>query len=210
MLLNKTEILDRINPKQSWEKRLVVEPFLNTSQVARDRSPSLDFHLGNRFRTLKRSRLAQCDLLDDSPEIPSAEVYVPFGGRYMVHPGELVLATTLEWFRFPRDVIAFVQGRSIWGRSGLVVVTAALIQPRSSSNITLELTNQGAVSLALSPGAAVGQLVFFAFNAESRDVVNHCQFLGDISPEIGKYKKSEVEKYYLSHDGGVFLSSDNA
>ena len=56
--------------------------------------------------------------------------------------------------------MAYVIGRSSWGRLGLVIATATMIQPGFHGTITLELTNVGNVPLVLLPGTRIAQLVF--------------------------------------------------
>ena len=40
-----------------------------------------------------------------------------------------VLGATLEYLRFPRHLGGYVLGRSSWGRVGLLVATAIMVQP---------------------------------------------------------------------------------
>jgi dCTP deaminase len=49
----------------------------------------------------------------------------------------------LEFFKLPSDVMAYVIGRSSWGRLGLVIATATFVDPNFRGSITLELVNEG-------------------------------------------------------------------
>ncbi len=138
--LSRAEVLSRTKDR-SWAKRLVVEPNFTCSNDAPTTAASLDFHLGNRFKVFRRRRNVMHNPLsheitrlgtthnDESLPMPDAEIstrefFVPFGEHFVVHPGHVVLGTTLEWFRLPVDMMAYVVGRSIWGRRGLLVATA--------------------------------------------------------------------------------------
>lgn len=80
-----------------------------------------------------------------------------------------VLATTNETVKLPRDVSAYVEGRSSIARMGLTVQTAGFIDPGFEGKITLELFNANRVPLRLHAGRRICQLVFFnlAIAAES-------------------------------------------
>ncbi len=57
-------------------------------------------------------------------------------------PGELWLGETSEWFDVPVGLAARVEGRSSWGRLGLLThLTAGFIDPGFRGTITLELYN---------------------------------------------------------------------
>lgn len=57
-------------------------------------------------------------------------------------PGKLWLGETSEWFDIPVGLAARVEGRSSWGRLGLLThLTAGFIDPGFRGTITLELYN---------------------------------------------------------------------
>ncbi|MBQ8974393.1 MAG: dCTP deaminase, partial [Oscillospiraceae bacterium] len=59
--------------------------------------------------------------------------------RYLLLPGQFVLATTMEYIRLPEDLTAFVEGRSSLGRMGLFIQNAGWADPGFEGEITLEL-----------------------------------------------------------------------
>ena len=81
-------------------------------------------------------------------------------GRYVLLPGQFVLATTMEYFRLPDDLTAFVEGRSSLGRMGLFIQNAGWVDPGFEGEITLELFNANRCAIELKAGRRVGQLVF--------------------------------------------------
>ena len=196
-MLSRSEILDRME-NTGWNKRLIISPFLrlDTGSTA----PSIDFHLGNRFTIARQRKRTKYDPLyeTDNADDHVDKYFVPFGGEFILHPGQLVLAKTLEWIRLPCDLMAEVIGRSIWGRRNLLIATAVAVHPGSSGNICLELANVGNIAIVLRPGSAIGQLFFRKKDREeSESYVYRSNFIGDDQPVLGKYKISETEKFYL-------------
>lgn len=82
------------------------------------------------------------------------------GDPFQLQPGEFVIGRSLEYVALPRGVSAEVLGRSSWGRLGLVIATATLIQPSFKGTITLELANVGDTPIMLTVGLSIAQLVF--------------------------------------------------
>lgn len=80
--------------------------------------------------------------------------------RYLLLPGQFVLATTMEYFALPDDLTAFVEGRSSLGRMGLFIQNAGWVDPGFEGEITLELFNANRCAIELEAGRRVGQLVF--------------------------------------------------
>lgn len=198
-VLNQREIFDRLESGTPWEKRLVIEPQFNVPIVSQSAAASIDFHLGNRFTVLHRRRDVQHDPLAFPPErdVATEEFFVSFGDQFVLHPGHLVLGTTLEWIRFPLDIMAYVVGRSIWGRRGLLIATATAVQPGSAGTITLELSNTGEIAVALKPGVRIGQLFLHTVNAADEQSLR-TSFSGALRPILGNYSASDSEKFLLN------------
>ena len=121
MAVSRDFVLKRMEPGIAWDKRLVIEPFFKESLLREGNSASIDIHLGNRFTMLRTRGSAQHDPLANDPrkDVATTEHFIRMGQEFSVRPGHIVLGTTLEWFRFPTDLLAYIVGRSIWGRRGL-------------------------------------------------------------------------------------------
>src|ERR1017187_4399950 len=145
--------------ERDLDSSLVIEPFFSNLKTARE-TASLDFHLGNRFTFLEARRKSQHSPLNKETDVASREIFLPMGHQFSLHPGQVLLGTTLEWFRFPMDLMAYVIGRSSWGRRYLLIVTASAVHPGSSGIITLELANLSRYAITLMPGIKIGQLFF--------------------------------------------------
>jgi dCTP deaminase len=88
------------------------------------------------------------------------ETFIPSEKTFTLHPGDLALGITQEFIALPKDVMAFVEGRSGLGRLGLFVATATQVAPGFHGVIVLELANAGTVPLELQPGLPIAQLIF--------------------------------------------------
>lgn len=80
--------------------------------------------------------------------------------KYILLPGQFVLATTMEYFELPDNLTAFVEGRSSLGRMGLFIQNAGWVDPEFKGEITQELFNANRCAIEINAGRRVGQLVF--------------------------------------------------
>lgn len=92
---------------------------------------SVDFRLGNMFKTYKRSKIAAIDPRDPNSIHELIESHhVADGDFFMLHPGQFVLGVTMEKIRVPYDLVARCEGRSSLGRLGVIIhSTAGFIDP---------------------------------------------------------------------------------
>ena len=116
-----------------------------------------DTTLQNRSETRDR----RVDPLEDQTK-NFRSVTIPQGGKFHLSPGGFALASTVEAFTLPADLVARVDGRSSIGRCGLAIhVTAGFIDPGwTAGTITLELVNHRTVPIMLPPGMIIAQVVF--------------------------------------------------
>lgn len=122
---------------------------------------SIDVRLDKYFRVFNNSRYTHID-----PKLPQEELTtlreVPWDEAFVLHPGEFVLASTLEKFTIPPHLAGRLEGKSSLGRLGLLThSTAGFIDPGFTGHITLELSNVANLPISLWPGMKVGQLALF-------------------------------------------------
>lgn len=96
--------------------------------------------------------------------------------KYLLLPGQFVLAATMEFIRLPDNLTAFVEGRSSLGRMGLFIQNAGWVDPGFEGEITLELFNANRCAIELQSGRRVGQLVFAKMDGNA------------LNPYKGKYQ----------------------
>ena len=136
--------------KMLEEGSLVVDP-ITEEQV---QPASVDIRLGDSFSIVD-------DTADNIITMGSEIQYKTIkADRYLLLPGQFVLATTQEYFELPDDLTAFVEGRSSLGRMGLFIQNAGWVDPGFKGEITLELYNANRCAIELQAGRRVGQLVF--------------------------------------------------
>lgn len=99
----------------------------------------------------------------------TVEVRVPEGKPFVLHPGEFVLASTVEVVTLGVQLAGRLEGKSSLGRLGLLVhSTAGFIDPGFSGTVTLELSNVAGLPITLWPGMRIGQLCLFRLSSPAR------------------------------------------
>lgn len=186
--LSTSAIRARMN-EPDLARRLIISPVLDEEAQAKLGQAAIDVRLGFDFRLVIASRFSSIDGLHGETQRASfGELYsrefVPLGGEITIHPHQFFLAQTLEYLRLPSDLMAYVVGRSTWGRLGLIVATAVGIHPGFAGSLTLELRNLGETPLTLSPGQAIAQLFFHnVVNAKARpstEISPRAQYVGTV------------------------------
>ncbi len=107
---------DRDLREQLRSGRLVVDPF-DPDAI---QPSSIDLRVGRQFRVFANNRYPYIDVrrpMDDLTELVEAFEDEPF----ILHPGEFVLASTLERVTLPDDVVGRLEGKSSLGRLGLLI-----------------------------------------------------------------------------------------
>jgi deoxycytidine triphosphate deaminase len=177
------------------DSQLVITPLLPNAAG----TGSLDIRLGSHFIVFHRADTPSIKTFDpnwDPREVQRA-VEVGWGDRFVLHPNELVLASTLEYFRFPPDLAAQVITRSSYGRLGLITATAVEVHPYFRGCLTLELVNLGEVPLQLLPGERIAQLVFSRVDPPAGRP-KRGDWSCPIGPEFSRPTKRSVESRILS------------
>jgi dCTP deaminase len=177
------------------EQRIVVTPILDPAQQLKKGQAAIDVRLGRSFALVRPWTHGVAEHYEfknagqgTAAEQPLERVVLDFGEPLIVHPHQFVLARTLEFVRLPADVMAYVIGRSSWGRRGLIVATAVVVHPGFAGPITLELKNVGEVPLALYPLDRVAQLAFHKVEGSPNDLITDSQFATHFSPTLGNVR----------------------
>lgn len=76
-----------------------------------------------------------------------------------LNPGNFVLASTVEEFFIPDDLVAFVHDKSSWARRGLSLFNT-VIEPGWCGFLTLELSNQSNEAICIKAGLPIAQIIF--------------------------------------------------
>ena len=77
----------------------------------------------------------------------------------IVPPNSFALASTVEYFRIPRDVLTICLGKSTYARCGIIVNVTPL-EPEWEGHITLEFSNTTPLPAKIYANEGVAQVVF--------------------------------------------------
>jgi deoxycytidine triphosphate deaminase len=181
-VLSGEEIRRRIRVRGA--DRLIVTPLLPPSLG----TAAVDLRLGSMFITFRRSGVASFDPLSDveDPRSMQEGVEKEWGEAFILHPGELVLASTLEYLGLPADLSGQVVTRSSYGRLGLITATAIQVHPHFKGCLTLELLNLGEVPLELVPGERIAQLVLTIVDPPAAE--SEGKYTYPVKPEFSKVR----------------------
>ena len=160
MLLSDRDIRSEID-----NGRVVLDPW----DPAMIQPSSIDVRLDKYFRLFDNHKYPYIDPAQDQPDLTRLVEVDPAEG-FVLHPGEFVLASTLETVTLPDDIVGRLEGKSSLGRLGLLIhSTAGYIDPGWNGTLTLELSNVATLPIMLWPGMKIGQLAFFRLSSSTEN-----------------------------------------
>jgi deoxycytidine triphosphate deaminase len=177
---------------------------------------SVDLRLGNKFVVFERSNAAAFDALDEDQDPASMQRFVEksWGDVFFLHPGQLVLAATLEYLTIPGDLTAQVITRSSYGRLGLLSATAVQVHPHFAGCLTLELVNLGEMPMVLTPGERIAQLVLSTTAGTVPRPTRPAKYQYPTGPEFSKIRRDResdiLRKLRVDFNPKPNLSADSA
>ena len=147
---------DRTIKEEIANKRIIIDPL-----DVRDIQPaSIDVRLDRKILVFRNSRKPYIDVREDVGDLTEIEV-IEENKPFILHPGEFVLASTLEHIEVPDDIVARLEGKSSLGRIGLLIhSTAGYVDPGWKGHLTLELSNVANLPVTLYSGMKIGQISF--------------------------------------------------
>lgn len=190
-------------------KKLCITPLINVDHQLG--SSSIDLRLGTEFEVIMTTQCAYLDLLGKETEVEkevkryTKRIKLRLRERFILHPGEFALGSTLEFIKMPIDLAGRLEGRSTWGRLGLQIhSTAGFVDPGFKGSLTFELQNAGKLAIPLFPGLRIAQLSLYrcdgvALPYPSKAIATYLDQHGTkgsrfyIEPEI-KYLREEEKK----------------
>ncbi len=107
-----------------------------------------------------------------------------------------MLASTIERFKMPNNLVGIVHDKSTWARRGIAVQNT-VIEPGWEGWLTLELTNHGPEPVLLKRGMGISQILFHLLD-EPTEI-----------PYEGKYQDQERGPVAAKSDN-QHLSNDRA
>ena len=156
VLLSDRDLIDELKGGQ-----LQLDPF----EPALVQPSSIDVRLDRWFRVFNNHLYTHIDPSIQQDDLTSL-VEVAQGQPFVLHPGEFVLASTLEVITLGDQLAGRLEGKSSLGRLGLLThSTAGFIDPGFSGHVTLELSNVANLPITLWPGMKIGQLSIFRLSS---------------------------------------------
>lgn len=157
---------------------------------------SVDLRLGREFLVYHAARVSCLDPREPKGIAEAMDrVLVEAGRAFVLHPGEFTLGTTEERVRMPADLVGMVDGRSSVGRLAVVVhATAGLIDPGFEGQITLELSNIGAIPVKLYPGMRIAQIVLHQMTSPAEQPYGPARgsnYSGQSGPQASRIRLDE-------------------
>jgi dCTP deaminase len=87
--------------------------------------------------------------------------FVDFRGPVcIIPPNSFALASTVEYFRIPRNVLVICLGKSTYARGGIIVNVTPL-EPEWEGHVTLEFSNTTTLPAKIYANEGVAQMLFF-------------------------------------------------
>ncbi len=138
----------------------MIEPF-NDVQVRQGvisygvSSYGYDMRIGDEFKIFTNINSTFVD-----PKKFDTASFVDFKGDVcIIPPNSFVLATSIEYFRIPRDVLVICLGKSTYARCGLVVNVTPL-EPEWEGHVTIEISNTTPLPAKIYANEGIAQLIF--------------------------------------------------
>ena len=149
-------LADRTIRRLVAEGRIGIDPFGDELV----QPSSVDVRIDRYFRVFRNSRYPFIDVKQEMEDLTEL-VEIADAEPFILHPGEFVLASTLERVTLPEDLVARLEGKSSLGRLGLLIhSTAGFIDPGWDGHVTLELSNVANLPITIYYGMKIGQLSF--------------------------------------------------
>jgi len=137
------------------EKKLGLTPVLKSDQIG---PASIDLRLSDDFKVFRADKFSLLDTKKPLPDHFMQNIKLKKNEPFIIHPGSFILASTVEYIKVPDDIVVNVEGKSSLARMGILVHTAGFVDPGFEGTITLEISNQSNIAVALYAGMYICQI----------------------------------------------------
>jgi len=168
------------------QDRLFLDPLLDVGQIG---EVSIDLRVGPDFLVSVLTRKPAIDV--SPPDRRDIASYFRMtrrevGDRFVLYPGQIVLAASLEYVALPRSLYADIITRSSYSRLGVHLNT--MIQPGFRGCIPLELVNHGNNPIEIVVGSRVVQMRLFDLPVSSayQSGTTNRKYLGNVRPAVSR------------------------
>lgn len=165
-------LVDRDIRKALAEGIIEIDPYDETFLQA----ASYDIRLSPEIRRID----PRMECLDPSIAQPYSFVEV-LSHAFALHPGEFILASSVERIRLPDYMVAQLAGKSSLARLGIQIESAGFFDPGWNGQATLEIVNLTQRPVRIFPWMKIAQMVFQTTSNRAERPYGH--------PELGsKYQ----------------------
>ena len=137
------------------EEQLSFTPNLQPDQIG---PSSIDLKLSPVFKLFNLTSNSLLDVRKGIPDNFLITHTVEKDSPFILHPNNFVLASTVEYIKIPDNMAVRVEGKSSLARMGILVHTAGFCDPGFEGTITLEISNQSNLAIAIYPDMYICQI----------------------------------------------------
>ena len=149
-----------------WIKRMarehgMIEPFVD-DQVRRGvisygvSSYGYDVRVGNEFKVFTN---VYNTVVDPKAFDPRSFVDI-VADECIIPPNSFAFASTIEYFRIPRDILTVCLGKSTYARCG-IIVNVTPFEPEWEGHVTIEISNTTPLPAKIYANEGIAQVLFF-------------------------------------------------
>ena len=154
---------DRWIKKMALEKDMI-KPFVSEQKKGKIISYGLssfgyDARVSNEFKIFTNVNSEVVDPKDFKP----SNFITKNVSECIIPPNSFVLASTVEYFKIPRDIMVICLGKSTYARCGIIVNVTPL-EPGWEGHVTLEFSNTTPLPAKIYANEGVAQFIFLKGN----------------------------------------------
>ena len=156
---------DRWIKKMAIEKEMI-KPFVSEQKSSKNISYGLssfgyDARVSNEFKIF-----TDVDSVIVDPKNFKKNSFVSrSGNQCIVPPNSFVLASTVEYFKIPKDILVICLGKSTYARCGIIVNVTPL-EPGWEGHVTLEFSNTTPLPAKIYANEGAAQFIFLKGNED--------------------------------------------
>ncbi len=115
-----------------------------------------DVRVGNHFKVFTNVHNSIVD-----PKNFTEDAFVDIEGDYcIIPPNSFALASTIEYFRIPRNCLTVCLGKSTYARCG-IIVNVTPFEPEWEGHVTIEISNTTPLPAKIYSNEGIAQVLFF-------------------------------------------------
>ncbi len=154
---------DRWIKKMALEKEMI-KPFISEQKKGKLISYGLssfgyDARVSNEFKIFTNVNTE----IVDPKNFKSTSFISKKSSECIIPPNSFVLASTVEYFKIPKDILVICLGKSTYARCGIIVNVTPL-EPGWEGHVTLEFSNTTPLPAKIYANEGVAQFIFLKGN----------------------------------------------